>query len=157
MPILRAKELPTLFGAYGVATGELGEFGPLLLFATALSTGEGENGGSWWFLLLFTAIIVGAVVVALNFRPPHLVLVLQKKMHTSAQLPVRFALLVLAGLVIIARDFGLDAILGALATGVVVALAWPGEYGKALSHKLEGLGFGFFVPIFFVTTGYVTI
>ena len=34
-----------------------------------------------------------------------------------------------------------------------MALASPGEYGKALSHKLEGIGFGFFVPIFFVTTG----
>jgi Kef-type K+ transport system membrane component KefB len=74
-------------------------------------------------------------------------------MHTSAQLPVRLAILVLAALVIVARNFGLDAILGALAAGVVIALASPGEYGKALSHKLEGIGFGFFVPIFFVTTG----
>jgi Kef-type K+ transport system membrane component KefB len=74
-------------------------------------------------------------------------------MHTSAQLPVRVAILVLAGLVIVARNFGLDAILGALAAGVVVALASPGEHGKALAHKLEGIGFGFFVPIFFVTTG----
>lgn len=90
---------------------------------------------------------------ALNFRPSRLVLVFQKKMHTSAQLPVRLAILVLAGLVIVARNFGLDAILGALAAGVVIALASPGEYGKALAHKLEGIGFGFFVPIFFVTTG----
>jgi Kef-type K+ transport system membrane component KefB len=35
----------------------------------------------------------------------------------------------------------------------VVALASPGEFGKELSHKLEAIGFGFFVPIFFVTTG----
>jgi Kef-type K+ transport system membrane component KefB len=35
----------------------------------------------------------------------------------------------------------------------VVALASPGEHGEALRHKLEGIGFGFFVPIFFVTTG----
>jgi Kef-type K+ transport system membrane component KefB len=74
-------------------------------------------------------------------------------MHTSAQLPVRLAILVLASLVILARDLGLDAILGALAAGVVVALASPGEHGEALRHKLEGIGFGFFVPIFFVTTG----
>jgi Kef-type K+ transport system membrane component KefB len=60
---------------------------------------------------------------------------------------------VLASLVILARNLGLDAILGALAAGVVVALASPGEHGEALRHKLEGIGFGFFVPIFFVTTG----
>jgi Kef-type K+ transport system membrane component KefB len=106
-----------------------------------------------WLMLLFTAIIVAAVFVALNFRPPRFIIELQNKMHTSAQLPVRISILVLAGLVVVARDFGLDAILGALAAGVVVALASPGEHGKALAHKLEAIGFGFFAPIFFVTTG----
>jgi Kef-type K+ transport system membrane component KefB len=154
MPILRdARELPTRFGAYAVATGAMGEFGPILLIAVALSGGEGEHGGSVWLLLLFTAMIVLAVFIALEYRPPRLILVLQKKMHTSAQLPVRLAILVLAGLVVVARDFGLDAILGALAAGLIVSLASPGEHGKALAHKLEGIGFGFFVPIFFVTTG----
>jgi Kef-type K+ transport system membrane component KefB len=40
-----------------------------------------------------------------------------------------------------------------LAAGVVVALASPGKHGEDLRHKLEGIGFGFFVPISFVTTG----
>jgi Kef-type K+ transport system membrane component KefB len=155
MPILRdAKELPTRFGAYAVATGAMGEFGPILLIVVALSGGGGKHGGgSLWLMLLFTAIIVFAVFVALNYRPPRLILALKEKMHTSAQLPVRLAILVLASLVILTRNFGLDAILGALAAGLVVALASPGESGKALSHKLEGIGFGFFVPIFFVATG----
>lgn len=154
MPILRdARELPTRFGAYAVASGAMGEFGPILIITLALSSGDGEHGGSVWLMLAFTAVIVAGVFIALKYRPPRLILVLQNKMHTSAQLPVRVAVLVLAGLVILARNFGLDAILGALAAGVVVALASPGEHGEALRHKLEGIGFGFFVPIFFVTTG----
>jgi Kef-type K+ transport system membrane component KefB len=154
MPILRdAKELPTRFGAYAVASGAMGEFGPILLIALALSSGERESGGSLVLMLVFTAIIVAGAYVALKFRPPRVILLLQEKMHTSAQLPVRLAILVLASLVILARNLGLDAILGALAAGVVVALASPGQYGEALRHKLEGIGFGFFVPIFFVTTG----
>jgi Kef-type K+ transport system membrane component KefB len=154
MPILRdAHELPTRFGAYAVASGAVGEFGPILLIALALSSGEGERGTSLVLMLVFTAIIVAGAYVALRFRPPRLILVLQEKMHTSAQLPVRLAILVLASLVILARNLGLDAILGALAAGVVVALASPGEHGEPLRHKLEGIGFGFFVPIFFVTTG----
>jgi hypothetical protein len=57
MPILRdAKELPTRFGAYAVATGAMGEFGPILLITAALSSGEGEHGGSLALMLLFTAI-----------------------------------------------------------------------------------------------------
>jgi Kef-type K+ transport system membrane component KefB len=154
MPILRdAKELPTRFGAYAVANGAMGEFGPIILIALALSSGEGEHGSTLVLMVVFTAIIVAGAFIALKFRPPHIVLLLQEKMHTSAQLPVRLAILVLASLVILARNLGLDSILGAMAAGVVVALASPGEYGEALRHKLEGLGFGFFVPIFFVTTG----
>jgi Kef-type K+ transport system membrane component KefB len=153
MPILRdARELPTRFGAYAVAAGAVGEFGPILLIALALS-GEGEHGGSAILLLAFTAIILVGVLAALRVRPPHLILMLQSKMHTSAQLPVRVSVLLLASLVIVARHFGLDAILGALAAGVLVALASPGEHGEVLRHKLEAIGFGLFVPIFFVTTG----
>ena len=85
MPILRdARELSTRFGAYAVASGAMGEFGPILLITVALSGGGSEHGGSLWLMLLFTAIIVVAVFFALNFRPPRLVLMLQKKMHTSA-------------------------------------------------------------------------
>jgi Kef-type K+ transport system membrane component KefB len=154
MPILRdAKELPTRFGAYVVASGAMGEFGPILLIALVLSTGEGEHGYSLLIMVFFTAIIVAGAFVALKFRPARIVLILQEKMHTSAQLPVRLAILVLASLVMLARDIGVDAILGALAAGVVIKLASPGAYGEALSHKVEAIGFGFLVPIFFVTTG----
>jgi Kef-type K+ transport system membrane component KefB len=152
MPILRdAKELSTRFGAYTVASGAVGEFGPIVLVALALSSGE--PGGTVGLMLVFTAITIVGALVALKYRPPSLIGVLQAKMDTSAQLPVRLAVLVLASLVILARNFGLDAILGALAAGVLVALASPGEHGEPLRRKLDAIGFGFFVPIFFVTTG----
>jgi len=154
MPILRdANELSTRFGAYAVASGAIGEFAPLVLIALVFSTGEGEHSGTLLLMLLFTAITVAGALIALNYRPPKLIVVLQEKMETSAQLPVRLAILVVASLVILARDLGLDSILGALAAGVLVALASPGEHGKALERKLDGIGFGFLVPIFFVTTG----
>ena len=154
MPILRdAKELSTRFGAYAVASGALGEFGPIVLIALVLSTGEGEHGGSLVVMLFFTAITIIGALVALSYRPPRLIVVLQEKMDTSAQLPVRLTLLLVASLVILARNLGLDSILGALAAGILVSLASPGDHGKALRRKLDGIGFGFLVPIFFVTTG----
>jgi Kef-type K+ transport system membrane component KefB len=154
MPILRdARELSTPFGAYAVAAGAVGEFAPIVLIALVLSTGGGEPGGSLVVMLLFAAIAVVGALVALKYRPPRLVVVLQAKMDTSAQLPVRLAILVLASLVIMAKDLGLDSILGALAAGVLVHLASPGQYGETLHRKLDGIGFGFLIPIFFVTTG----
>jgi Kef-type K+ transport system membrane component KefB len=154
MPILRdAKELSTRFGAYAVAAGAIGEFAPIVLIALVLSSGEDENSGSLLLMLLFTAITVVGALVALKYRPPHLVVVMQEKMNTSAQLPVRLAILVLASLVILARNLGLDSILGAIAAGVLVSLASPGKYGEALHRKLDGIGFGFLIPIFFIATG----
>lgn len=154
LPILRdSSELRTRFGAYTMASGAMGEFGPILLVVLALSSGDDEHNGSVLLMLVFTLIIVAGAYAAIKYRPPKIVLVLQKKMHTSAQLPVRLSILVLAGLVILARNFGLDAVLGAIAAGVLVALASPGEYGEVLRYKLEAIAFGFFVPIFFVTTG----
>ena len=154
LPILRdANELRTKFGAYVMASGAMGEFGPILLVVLALSSGEDEHSGSILLMLVFTLIIVVGAFVAFKYRPPRIILLLQKKMHTSAQLPVRLSILVLASLVILARDFGLDAVLGALAAGVLVALASPGAHGESLRHKLEAISFGFFAPIFFIGTG----
>ena len=66
---------------------------------------------------------------------------------------MRVSLLLLAALVCVTKQFGLDSVLGAIAAGVVVSLACRGHDGEAVRHKLEAIGFGFFVPIFFVTTG----
>ncbi len=159
IPILRdAHELDTRFGKFVVAAGALGEFGPIVLISAALSGGaEGGDSGSRatsvLLLLAFCAIAVGAAYLAARALPDIVVDLLVKKLHTSAQLPVRVAILLLAGLVLLTMQFGLDAVLGALAAGIVVGLACKGHAGETVRLKLEGLGFGFFVPIFFFVSG----
>ncbi len=61
-------------------------------------------------------------------------------------------MLLLVGLLLIAAEFGLDAILGAFAAGLILRQLTP-EGDEALEHKLDGLAFGLFVPLFFVTSG----
>jgi hypothetical protein len=61
--------------------------------------------------------------------------------------------LVLVGLVALAQSFGLDMILGAGTAGLIVALANRGEQLRILHQKLDAIGFGFLIPIFFVTSG----
>jgi hypothetical protein len=70
----------------------MGELGPNLLIALTLSLSEGERGISLVLILVFTLIIVAGAYIALKVRPP---LLLQQKMHTTAQLPVRQASLVI--------------------------------------------------------------
>jgi Kef-type K+ transport system membrane component KefB len=156
IPILRdAGEGGTKFGTFVVAAGAAGEFGPIVLISLLLTTEE--QGSARWtsglLLITFTAIAVTAAIIAARARPLYLVGVLQRKLHTSAQLPVRVAVLLLAAAVILLHRFGLDAVLGAIAAGVVVSLTCQGHYGESVRHKLEAIGFGFFVPIFFVVSG----
>src|SRR4051794_10015252 len=74
---------------------------------------------------------------------------------TTAQIRVRASVVLLIGFAALAEQLGLEAILGAFAAGAVLTLV---DQDRAMTHplfrtKLEAIGFGFFVPVFFVTTG----
>jgi hypothetical protein len=76
---------------------------------------------------------------------------------TSAQIRVRLAVLLVVGLGAVAEGLGFEAILGAFLAGLVLRRADP---DGVMSHphfreKLDGIGFGFVVPVFFVTSGLV--
>jgi Kef-type K+ transport system membrane component KefB len=72
---------------------------------------------------------------------------------STSQLPVRICILLMVGLVALARKFGLDVMLGTFGAGMVVRLASTGEKGEVLREKLEAIGYGFLVPLFFVVSG----
>ncbi len=104
-------------------------------------------------LVVFLGIVALAAGTALRARPPGVVRVIQETLHTTGQLAVRLSILVLAALALLARDVGFDFILGALAAGLVVGLALDSPESEPVRMRLEGIGFGFLIPIYFVTTG----
>ena len=65
--------------------------------------------------------------------------------------------LVLVALVWLASALGLDVLLGAFAAGMVARYLVRAAHGHDDVHvvesKLEGIGFGFVIPLFFVVTG----
>jgi Kef-type K+ transport system membrane component KefB len=105
------------------------------------------------FLLALLALVGLAVAVGIRARPPKLLALLSRLMHTSTQLPVRLALLVLAAFMVVSVEFGFEGILGAFAAGMVVGLATRGEEGKPFRVKIDAVCFGWFVPFFFIGTG----
>ena len=74
-------------------------------------------------------------------------------MHTTGQAAVRGSLLMLAALVLLATNAGFDFVLGAFAAGLVVGLVLDSPEGEVVRLRLEGIGFGFLIPIYFVATG----
>jgi Kef-type K+ transport system membrane component KefB len=79
-------------------------------------------------------------------------------MHSSGQLAVRLAILILAALIALATGFGLDLVLGAFTAGIVVGIALQVEGEESVDatefrSKIEAVGFGFLIPVFFIATG----
>jgi len=153
VPILRdAGVMPTPLGTAVLGTGVAGEFWPIVVISVFL-TGERGAGEEIVLLVVFLAIVAVAAGAAMRARPPRLVRVIQETLHTTGQLAVRLSILVLAALALLARDVGFDFILGAMAAGLIVGLALDSPQGEPVRMRLEGIGFGFLIPIYFVTTG----
>ncbi|MET7358301.1 cation:proton antiporter [Streptomyces sp. NPDC005562] len=155
LPILRdSGDLHGRFGTTVLAFGAVGEFGPIIAMALLLS--GRRPGVSTALLLAFAVITAGAVYWALRPAPPWFSRIIDKTLHSSGQFAVRYVMLVLAGMLGLAHAFGLDTLLGAFAAGVITRLilrsAAPGSSAEVLG-KVEAMGFGFLIPLFFVVTG----
>jgi len=144
--------LPTPLGRAVLGTGVAGEFWPIVVISVFL-TGVYGAGAEILLLIGFGCIVALAATTALRARPTGVVRVLQETVHTTGQAAVRLSIFVLAALVLLARDVGFDFVLGAFAAGLVVGLALETPEGAVVRMRLEGIGFGFLIPIYFVTTG----
>ncbi|MDQ0405511.1 cation:proton antiporter [Streptomyces sp. NPDC000349] len=155
LPMLRDRgELRGRFGTVVSAFGAVGEFGPVVAVALLLSGRRPAESAA--LLAAFGAITALAVFWALRPRPPWFGRLTERTLHSSAQFAVRFVMLLLACMLGLAEVFGLDVLLGAFAAGVLTRLvlhrAAPDSSGEVLG-KVEAMGFGFLVPLFYVVTG----
>ena len=153
LPILRESgELETRFGRFVLGAGAIGEFGPIVLFSLIMAGDQGLMMRSG-LLATFVLIALACAGLFLRIRPPHVVDVLSRGLMSTNQLPIRMSMLLLAGLVVLADVLGLDILLGAFAAGTLVGLVARGPGTETFHTKLDAIGFGFLIPIFFVTSG----
>lgn len=152
-PILRDRgELNTDFGKYIVATAAVGEFGPLVIISLLLITTH-DTFLHTLFVVTFIIISLAVANIALHMRSSPLLDKLAHTMQSSGQLPVRICILLQVLLATLAAKFGLNIVLGAFTAGMVVRLAIKGTEGELLQHKLDAIGYGFLIPIFFIVAG----
>src|SRR5262249_48237512 len=143
-------ELKTRFGTYLLAAGGAGEFGPILLVTLFFSTESTFREGAVLIGFVFLALAVALVSVRLAWRgwPA-----LERTFEASSQLAVRITVVLVFGLVLLANKLGLDVLIGGFVAGMIVRLALKGHELQVFESKLTAVGFGFFVPFFFVTSG----
>ena len=158
-PVLKdAGILDSHAGTFVVAACSVAEFGSIVVLSIFFSP-SGTSG----VLAIVNLGVLAIVVAAIAFlgsrqgkwrhRVDEVLLRLQ---DSSAQLRVRIAMLLMIALLVLSEGLGFDAILGSFLAGALLSAvtdpAREDEFGQ-VRHKLEGIGFGFFVPIFFVATG----
>ncbi|MFF1709993.1 cation:proton antiporter [Streptomyces sp. NPDC058268] len=155
LPILRdSGDLRGRFGTVTMAFGAVGEFGPIIAMSLLLS--GRSPGTSTAVLAAFAAVTAAAVFWALRPRRPWFSQVIAKTLHSSGQFAVRFVMLLLAAMLGLSYAFGLDTLLGAFAAGLLTRLVLQGaapESSEVVLGKIEAMGFGFLVPVFFIVTG----
>lgn len=155
LPVLRdAGDLHGRFGNVVMAFGAVGEFGPIIAMALLLSGRKPAESTA--LLAVFAALTAGAVYWALRPRRPWFSRIIARTLHSSGQFAVRFVFLLLALMLGASTALGLDVLLGAFAAGLITRLVLTGaapESGPQILEKVEAVGFGFLVPVFFVVTG----
>lgn len=142
---LKEKEiLSRPIGQTVLLTAVLGEVIPLLLLTIYSSINGGDAKKLWLIVLLFAA----AIFLLRRFKQPYNWF--SQVTKSTTQLDIRLAFFLIFALVTVAEQVGAENILGAFLAGMVMKLLEPSQ---ATKDKLTSIGYGFFIPIFFIKTG----
>jgi len=153
LPILEdADMLSGDFGKYVLAAGAVGELFPIVAISIFL-TGRRE-----YVAFLSLVAVLGAALVLT--AAPHVLgesrlrALVRQGQRATAQTTLRWSIVLLVVLLTLAAHFGLDVVLGAVLAGIVLR-RWTNRMGdvEPLENKLEAVGYGIFIPLFFVTSG----
>ncbi len=155
LPLLKdAREDDTRFGQLVMTAGALAEVAPIimlsLLFSAASKTPAQRAAN---LAILLALLAVSGLALGRVRKLASLERLLDRLGDSSAQLRVRAALTVALGFGVMASRFGFASILGSFAAGLLVRIIDLGGRAPQFETKLQGIGFGFLVPIFFIATG----
>lgn len=150
-----ADLLGTPLASVTIAAASLADFAAVVLLSILFST-DGRSAATKLSLLALFTVLIGAVVAAAaaSSRSMRLGAVVVSLQDGTAAIRVRSAVALMVAFVVLAEHVGLESILGAfLAGAAVAALDRDSASHPHFRIKLESLGYGFLVPVFFVTSG----
>ncbi len=156
VPVLKdAGQADSNVGQAAIVAATVADFAAILLLSLFFSTADGGTGSRLVLIIAFAVLVAATgVVVARTGRSMRLGGVLVRLQDTTAEIRVRFAVLLLVAFTALAERFGLESILGAFLAGVVVSVVDRDSSSHPnFRTKLEALGYGFLVPVFFVSSG----
>ncbi len=156
VPVLKdARRLDGTLGQTVVAAASVADFAAIVLLSLFFSTTESGTGTRVVLLLVFAGLVgLTAAAALLVGRSTGLSRTVVRLQDTTAEIRVRAAVLLLVGFVALAAELGLETILGAFLAGAIVGLV--DRDSSSHPHfrlKLEAVGYGFLIPVFFISSG----
>src|SRR5690242_6531027 len=143
-------------GWIAIAGASAGEVAAVVLLSVGLAESDTPLAGRILLLVLLLAGLaaIGLAVAGVEHSMPLTALV-GRLADTSAQIRVRWTVLLVAGLALAAQALGFEAILGAFLAGMLVRACDPDPERTHPLYpvKLDAVGYGLLVPVFFVTSG----
>ena len=156
VPVLKdAGQVDQPVGRLTIAGATIADFAAILLLSLLFSETSGSTGSRLLLLGLFTVLATLTVLALVRIqRSARLETVLVKLQDTTAEIRVRFAVVLLIAFVAMAGTLGLETILGAFLAGAILGLVDRDTMTHPNFHlKLEAIGYGFVIPVFFVSSG----
>lgn len=157
VPVLSdAGALTRPIGRIAIAGASVGEVAAVVLLSVGLAESDTPLAGRILLLALLLAGLAAIAVAVLGVeRSMPFTALIARLADTSAQIRVRWTVLLVAGLALAAQALGFEAILGAFLAGMLVRALDPDPEHTHPQYpvKLDAVGYGLLVPVFFVTSG----
>lgn len=154
VPVLKERDLlGSNYGQVLLVAASLADFLTLLLLTIVIAI---QSQGLTLDLLLIPVLIVvfiaAARITQLYSGRRFAQRILKELSSATAQIRVRGAFALMVAWVVVAEALGVEIILGAFLAGAVAGLISDPNDDDA-QEKLDAIGYGFFIPIFFIMVG----
>lgn len=155
VPVLKERNLlGTAYGQALLLAALLADFVTLFLLTIVIAAmTRGLTPNLLLIVVLLIAFAFVARVARTLVRIPAWQRMVEELSVATAQIRVRGAFALMVAWVVLAEALGVEVILGAFLAGALVGLLAGREEEAALHDKLDAIGYGFFVPIFFINVG----
>ena len=154
VPVLKLRQESGAYGQTLLVAGFLVEFVAIVAIGIIVAIDREGLGLEAALLLALPGAFAALLLLARQSRRrlPQFVALLTELAHASSQIQIRGALALLVVFVVLSQVVGTELVLGAFFAGLALTILTPRQ-GSSMRVKLDALGYGFFIPVFFITAG----
>ena len=154
VPVLKERGLTgTRYGQSILAAALVADFASILAISVyVLLRSKGLTVEILLILVLFAVFVAVHRLTALFQKHLPTERILERLASPTSQIKLRGAIALALIFIALAESLGIENILGAFLAGVILSMA-SSNSSSTLRLKLDGIGYGFFIPIFFIMVG----